>query len=362
MNDTVGIVSVGWHIPEGRRTAAEIASHYRLPLAALEAMQLQAHVAPGPGDHPSSMGAKAVASALDAAGRDRESLDLLIFAGMTRDHPAPWVGAFGVLHELGCTRAAGFDVSARCAAVHDALWIAAQFVRAGTARVAAVVCADRFDYLLAPPRPTVQPQDAAYSAGAAAALVTADAPNCIAAFSSLTNPDLSLHAEQIPLAGGSRAPFSGAQLETGHQWWCNRMKVAQATALRAYLKRADHHNITAVCRAAGFEQPDFLACAPLDVRAQLESLAAVGVGAERLFLTFPAFGHMGPADSLAAIGLAIAAGRDLGRNMVMSTRSALYSNALAITARDRGLKIRAAGNPIGDASWRAMGVQPGGLA
>src|SRR5258706_15593379 len=99
-----GILSIGWWVPEGRRSAREIADDDGLALDAIEGLGLHSKTVPGEDDHPSTMGARATRRAMESAGLGPDDLDLLLFAGVTRDWPAPWVAAFGVLHELGARR------------------------------------------------------------------------------------------------------------------------------------------------------------------------------------------------------------------------------------------------------------------
>jgi 3-oxoacyl-[acyl-carrier-protein] synthase III len=339
----VGIVSLGWYLPAEQQAADRIATAHGVSPDALRDFGLIAATVPGPDDHPSTLAARAARHALEAAGLGPEAVDLLIFAGLTRDQPAPWVAAFGVLHELGCTGAAGFDLSARCPGIHDALWVAASLVRSGGFKNVIVACGDRFDYLLPRTRKKTQVAEAVYSAGGAAALVSASASNEIVAYSHCTNADLSLHREMCPISGGSRAPLDEAALAEGTHEWQNRMRVDQALALRDYLARAERHNIEEVCRRAGFEEIDFVAVAPLSVRDQLASLGKLGIPPERMLPTLPHYGHLGPADSLLSIGLAIARGRAVGPRLVMSTRSITSANALAIRGQAPDLGIRIAG-------------------
>ena len=347
-----GIRSIGWYIPSGRRDCVAMARDYDVAPEAIASFGLRGQTLAGNDDHPSTMGAAATLEALRAAGLEPSDVGLLIFAGMTRDYPAPWVAAFGVLHELGATKAAGFDLTNRCAGLHDALWTAQALVRSGGFDNVVVCSADRFDYLLGPPRRVGQVSDVAFSTGATAAVVSREADNELVAFSYTTNPDSSLHDQLCPRAGASRIPLDHAALEHGLHRWQNTINLGQAAQLKQYLLAADKRNIEAVCRAAEFSEVDFLACSPLDVKAQLESLAQVRIGPAQTLFTLPELGHIGPADSLLALGVAVAIGRPLGRRIVMSTRSAVYSNALAIRARADVLGIAAGGRGLEIDDWR----------
>jgi len=339
----VGIASLGWFVPAERHTAERVAADHGVSAKALLDFGLVSAAAPGPDDHPSTLAARASERAIQAAGIPVDAVDLVIFAGLTRDQPPPWVAAFAVLHLIGCTRATGFDLAARCPGIHDALWVAANLVRTGAFGTVLVCCGDRFDYLLPRARKKTQISEAVYSAGGAAAVVSDRADNEIVAYAHLTNEDLSLHAEMAPTAGGSRLPLDAAALAEGRHQWQNAMRVEQAVRLREFLGRADRHNIETVCRAAGFEEVDFVAISPLSVRDQLESLARLGIGPDKVLPTLPVLGHMGPADSLASVGLAIAEGKPVGPCLVMSTRSITSSNALAVRGRAADLGIRVAG-------------------
>jgi 3-oxoacyl-[acyl-carrier-protein] synthase-3 len=343
----IGIVSIGWYVPAERHAADRVAADHGVAPQALRDFGLVSVAVPGPDEHPSTLAARAARHAIDAAGVTVDAIDLLIFAGLTRDQPPPWVAAFGVLHELGNTTASGFDLAARCPGIHDALWVAASLVRSGGFKNVVVASGDRFDYLLPTGRKKAQVAEAVYSAGGAAAVVSDQAANEIVAYSHFTNPDLSFHHQMGPTAGGSRQPADARALAVhGHEWQ-NTMRVDQALALRQYLPSAERHNIESVCRKAGFEEVDFVAVAPLSVKDQIESLGKLGIAADKIFPVLPQHGHMGPADSLISIGLAIAAGRPVGPRLVMSTRSMTSANALAIRGKARDLGIRISGANAG---------------
>lgn len=347
-----GILSVGWYIPAGRRDRETIARSYGIASAALEQFGLESHTVAADCDHPSTMAASAVRSALAAGGLAPKDIGLLIFAGITRDYPAPWVAAFGVLHELGATHAAGFDLNNRCPAVGYALWLASMLVRAGSYENIVVCAADRFDYLMGPPRKVEQISDATFSAGAGAVVVSRAARNEIVAFSHLTNEDLSLHEQLCPRAGGTRHPTDAPALEQGMHRVQSTMRLPQAAKLKRYMETVDRHNIASVCKTAKFDEVDFVICSPLDAKAQLVTLAEIGIDAQKTLFTVPQLGHMGGADAIVSLGLAVATGKNLGQRIIISTRSILYSNALALRALDQTVGIRVGGIGLDIEQWR----------
>jgi 3-oxoacyl-[acyl-carrier-protein] synthase III len=262
------------------------------------------------------------------------------------------VAAHGVLHELGSRRAAGFDVASRCAGGIDALWLAKTLIDSGSHRTVAVCCAERFDHWLGPPRLAERPSDAVYGAGAAVAIVSADARNDIAAFSCFTNPDLSTHRGMGPIAGGSRAPLSVSAVQAGEHLWTEQLSVRQVDLIARYSADADRHNYPIICRQAGFEQIDFVVCSPIYQQPQLDVLKELGVTPERTLFTIPFLGHIGPADLFLILGVAIAAGRSVGRRVILSTRTNVYSNAIALRGREHDLGIDVAGDGLDVALWR----------
>ena len=349
-----GIRSIGWWVPAGRRSARDIAADYGLAPDAVTRLGLVEKTVPGDDDHPSTMGARATRRALEAAGLSVDDLDLLLFAGVTRDWPAPWIAAFGVLHELGARRAAGLDVASRCAAGIDALWLARTLVESGTYRTVAVCCADRYDHVMGPRgRPAELVTDAAYSAGAATALVTAGADNEIVAYANVTNPDLSVHASGGPVAGGSRCPVDRAAVDERLHLWRARMSIGEAEQVARFSADADRTNYRRLFEQTGWDGVDFVACSPVIPGPQLEVLKEIGVDPRATFFTIPHLGHVGPADLLLILGVASAIGRPMGRRLTLSVRTPVYANALAVAAGPGGPGIRTAGDGIDLGRWSA---------
>ncbi|HEX7836507.1 MAG TPA: hypothetical protein VF469_03540 [Kofleriaceae bacterium] len=347
-----GIRSIGWWVPEGRRSAQEIADDHGLSLDAIARLGLATRTAPGEDDHPSTMGARATRHALEAAGLGPCDLDLLIFAGVTRDWPAPWIAAFGVLHELGARHARGFDLASRCAGGIDALWLARTLVDSGSCRTVAVCCADRYDHVIDPRRRRPElVTEAAYAAGAATAIVSADADNDIVAFSHLTNPDLSTHTAGGPVAGGTRRPVDEAAVQEHLQLWRAQLSIGASERIARYSADADRHNYRRIFEQTGWDGVDFAACSPVVPGPQLDVLRELGIDARATCFTIPHLGHIGPADLLLILGVATAAGRRVGPRVALSVRTPVYANALAIAARGADLAIRTAGDGLDVNLW-----------
>ncbi len=347
-----GIRSIGWWLPEGRRAVQDVVRDFRLHEDALAATGLKSKAVAGEDDHPSTMGARATMAALDAAGLGVEDLDLLIFTGTTRDWPSPWVAAFGVLHELGSKRAAGFDLSNRCAGTIDALWLAKLLVEAGTHQNVAVCCANAFDHVLGPQRRAEVPTDALFSAGAATALVSGTAGNDIVGFSSLSYPSLSLHKSGGPLAGGSRQALDEGGMRENLHHWRHQLRMRDIDEIARFHADADRHNFPELFRQMGTQSVDFVACSPFYPEPQLASFQEMGIGRESTLFTIPFVGHIGGADLFLTLGVAIASGRRVGPRVIFSMRNTIYANALAIRGSGDGPGIAVSGQGVDLDLWR----------
>jgi 3-oxoacyl-[acyl-carrier-protein] synthase-3 len=94
------------------------------------------------GESLADMAEAAGAKAIAASGVTAAGIDLVIVATCTADTPIPNVAA-GVAHRLGITAPGAFDLNAACAGFCYALGVAADAVRAGSARHALVIGAEK---------------------------------------------------------------------------------------------------------------------------------------------------------------------------------------------------------------------------
>jgi 3-oxoacyl-[acyl-carrier-protein] synthase III len=100
-----------------------------------------------PGERTSDLAIAAARDALDAAGIDAQSIDLIIIATSTPDHTFPAV-AVSVQAGLGITHGAAFDVQAVCSGFVFALATADALIRSGAFRTALVIGAETFSRIL----------------------------------------------------------------------------------------------------------------------------------------------------------------------------------------------------------------------
>ena len=98
------------------------------------------HIA-GAGETTASMGAIAAARALAVAGVTADSVDLIVVATLTPDHPMPSTAVL-VKEAIGSHRAAAFDLSAACSGFAYAYAVAHGFLTAGLGQRALVIGAE----------------------------------------------------------------------------------------------------------------------------------------------------------------------------------------------------------------------------
>lgn len=351
-----GIRSIGWWLPPGRRSAEEIAQDYGIEKSAIDDIGLYTHVVAGEDDHPANMGARATKKALNAANMAVSDIDLLIFVSASKDFPAPWIAAFGVLHELGATTAAGFDLNNRCNGGCDALWIAKSLIENGTYSTVAVCFAERFDYLLGPQRVPESAGDVTLSAGAATAIITADANNNICGYSHVTNPDLSIHDIKIPAAGGSRCPVNESAIRDELHVWRNNIKLHLLPSLKKYMLEAQRDNVREVSRQAGFQEIDFVVAADVSIKDHIDEFDYLEIDREKALPTLPYLGHIGSVDILIQLGIAIKllakkATKIKTQRIVVAMSTQMFCNALAISSDNNKPLADAMGDGIDISLW-----------
>lgn len=94
-----------------------------------------------------SLAVQAARNALEAAGIDAKSIDLIVLATATPNQTFPATATL-VQHELGCNGGVAFDVAAVCSGFLYALGVADSMLRAGMASRALVIGSETFSRIL----------------------------------------------------------------------------------------------------------------------------------------------------------------------------------------------------------------------
>lgn len=250
-----------------------------------------------PGEATSDLARAAAAAALRDAGVAPSSLDLIVVATATGDHPMPSTACL-LQAALGAERAAAFDLNAACSGFVYGLALADQAIAAGAARHVLLVGADTLTRLVDP-----EDRDTAvlFGDGAGAVVLGRGAGVCAVQLGA----DGSGAMDLVVPAGGSRRPVDAAALaERSHT-----MRMQGRDVFRAAV-RAMSDGLGVALHRAG--------CRPRDLRlvvahqANARILRAV---AERLDLPLEALwndlaelGNTGAASIPIALARAQAAG------------------------------------------------------
>lgn len=142
------ITGTGGYLPEKVLTNAELEALVDTTDAWIrERTGIERRHVAAPGETTCDLAEQAARRALDMAGVDPASIDLIVVATTTPDHVFPSV-ATQLQQRLGCYGCPAFDVQAVCAGFVYALDIADKYVRLGTARRALVIGAETFTRIL----------------------------------------------------------------------------------------------------------------------------------------------------------------------------------------------------------------------
>lgn len=106
----------------------------------------QRHIA-APGEYTSDLGTKAAIAALDDAGIDPQSIDLIVLGTSTSDNTFP-ATSVAIQNALGIHHGAAFDLQAVCSGFIFALATADNFLRSGAFKRALVIGAETFSRIL----------------------------------------------------------------------------------------------------------------------------------------------------------------------------------------------------------------------
>lgn len=122
---TVGIVSTGIYIPQRKMTATEIAARSTIPEHIIR-HKLGIHEKPIPDeqDHTVQMGIWAAQEAIQKAGIEPKTIDVVMYIGEEHKEYPLWTASIKMQEELGVVNAWAFDVQLRCGTTIMALKLA----------------------------------------------------------------------------------------------------------------------------------------------------------------------------------------------------------------------------------------------
>lgn len=124
-----GIIGVATYHPETFWSAEKMAEESGLPLEVIvDKIGVLQKPMPGPDDTTSNMGIYAARKAIDNAGISPEEIDVVIWDGAQHKDYMNWLAFTKVCHELGATKAWGFDMESMCGSVIVGIEIAKSLI------------------------------------------------------------------------------------------------------------------------------------------------------------------------------------------------------------------------------------------
>ena len=261
--------------------------------------------------------------AIAVAGIDPNEIDLVIVGTCSPDYPLPSTGVL-LAHELGATRAAGFDLQAACSGFVFALATADGFIRAGRYRNVLVVGVEVLSRFLDwSDRNTC----VLFGDGAGAVLLSAsDQPGGVLSFDMYSDGS---GAEGIIVpAGGSKRPASAETLaEHGHTIHMLGKEVYK------YATRQLVESGEAALRKAGLgvDDIDQFIFHQANLRIIESVQERLGIPPEKLYLNIEKYGNTSAASVPMALVEAVAAGRvKQGDRLLMVAFGAGYTAGGAV--------------------------------
>lgn len=186
----LGVAGVGSYLPDGVRTAAEIAGRSGVPESVVRAkFGIESVRVAGPDDGASAMATRALLAALGDL--PPEEIDLVVYCGSEHKDFTVWSAAIDIARQAGATRAAAFEVHALCAGTPIAIkTVRGMMAEDESINTAVVVAAARENDLIdyANPRSRFMNN---FGAGAGALLLRRNHPNIVLKSALLTDSSCS---------------------------------------------------------------------------------------------------------------------------------------------------------------------------
>ena len=303
----VGITGLGTYLPEGRISAAELASATGLPAWVVEEkLGLLERVVPGSDDHPTAMGVWAAERALNDAGVSADDVDVVIsITEEYKEYPV-WTAGIKLAYDVGARNAYAYDIGQKCGTTVLALKQAKDLLTADDS-VSTVLIAGGYrnsDLI------DLQDPDVRFmfnlGAGGGAVVVQRGRGHELLGSSFITDGSFSLDV-LVPV-GGTKAPLAAANVGE------YRLRVPDPPGMKQRLEDSSLANfITVVERAvqrSGATTRDIAYLAMLHVKRSAHAYLLGRLGLSEEQSTYlERYGHIGQVDQILSLELARDAGK-----------------------------------------------------
>ncbi len=310
--NVVGMRAFATYVPEGRRSADELAALTGgnwTAEAVRDKLGIEQIAVPGPDDGVQEMGAKAAERCLERAGLAPEDVDAILCIGdELREYPMTTSGIW-IQERIGARRAWALDVMQKCSSFPAGLRLARALLLAEPQLQRVLLCGgyrngDHIDYT----NPRVSFMYNLAPGGGAAILEKGCRKNELLGVSLISDGALSRHV--LGRHGGTKSPVRADNVEDAER--C--LEVTDQAGMRRLLGERSHPNFMRVIRESleqgglGTDDIDYLAILHMKRSGHRAILDALGLSLEQsTYLS--RYGHIGQFDQLLSMELAEAEGR-----------------------------------------------------
>jgi 3-oxoacyl-[acyl-carrier-protein] synthase-3 len=322
-SSTVGIVAIGTAIPEGVVTSRDLEEKTGFPEHVfVDKIGIRQKPVASPGEHPSTLGAKAAQNALRQAQVSPEQIDLILYCGAGLYDYANWSPSAKIQHEIGAVNAYTYEVRNACNGGNLGLYLASrQMLADPDLNHALVVCSDT-------PSRVINYGDEslismfAHGDGATAALLRKGEPgNRILSYTGITEGSL---ADEIRLPlGGTRVPWTEESLARGYR----HPRIDDPDRLSEVFATIYVKNYVRVVREAlrkcgrSVSEIDFLFTNQVKKSTLNAVFEALGLPLEKTCRTMERYGHLLSSDTLLGLEQTLARGEIREGNLVVLASS-----------------------------------------
>ncbi len=299
---SAGILGTGYYIPEKVLTNADLehmvdtSDEWIRTRTGIEERHIAADT-----ENTSDLSVKAARQALEAAGTKPEEVEFIIVATASPDYVVPSTACM-VQNKLGCTGAAGMDISAGCAGFVYASIVGAQMVRSGLYKRVLVIGAEVLSRLVNwKDRNTC----VLFGDGAGAA-VYGPVKDGFGLLGSDAGADGSLgHILNIP-ASGIAEPVTHRAIDSGRIY----IHMDGADVFKAAVRHMEHSTMRAL-EQSGLSKEEISLLIPHQANFRIiHSMAKkLGLPEEKVFVNIHKYGNTSAASIPIALGEAVEEGR-----------------------------------------------------
>ena len=303
----VGILSTGMYLPMKRMTAEEISNQSNIPLAVVkEKMGILEKPVPGTDDHTVQMGIWAAQKAIEKAGIDPKSIDVIIYIGEEHKEYPLWTAAIKMQEELGAGNAWAFDVQLRCGTAIMAMKVAKSLMLADDS-IHTVLLAGGYrnsDFIDSENDRTSFMFNLA-AGGGAMILQKNLQENLVLEAEIIT--DGSFSEDVVVPVGGTKQPLTPELLAQG----AYRLDVLDPEGMKIRLEEKSLSNFIKVIRSSlarsGYSEQDLRYIAMLHMKKSAHDYVLKTLGlTENQSIYLENYGHIGQLDQILSLELALA--------------------------------------------------------